>query len=126
MYPVHYGQPMPPPVSRPTNGLAIASLCCGIAAWVLVPLIGGLAAVICGHMAMSQIKRSGEQGHGMAVAGLILGWVNLAGAVLALCLFGVMGLGCLGVLGAASTIPEVDPSFLTPTPSDYPTPYPTD
>src|SRR4051812_38581665 len=58
----------------PTSGLAIASLVCGIL-W-----IGALPAVICGHIARSQIKKSGGrlQGSGIALAGLILGYLGMA------------------------------------------------
>lgn len=60
------------------NGLAIASLVLGI-----VPLlgIGSVVAVVFGHVALGQIKRSNgfETGRGMALAGLILGyaWIVL-------------------------------------------------
>ncbi|RKE19573.1 DUF1707 and DUF4190 domain-containing protein [Streptomyces sp. TLI_171] len=66
-------QPLPP-----RNGLAVASLVLG----GLVFFTGGLSgvpAVITGHMARSQIRRTGEQGDGMALTGLILGWVTIAG-----------------------------------------------
>jgi DUF1707 SHOCT-like domain/Domain of unknown function (DUF4190) len=55
------------------NGLAIASLACGIAQFAFGPL-ATIPAIVCGHMARSQIKRTGEQGAGLALAGLILGW----------------------------------------------------
>lgn len=66
-----------PPAARPyteaaapqgrTNTLAIVALILGI----VVP-IGG---IICGHIALSQIKRTGEQGRGLALAGTIIGYV---------------------------------------------------
>jgi hypothetical protein len=56
-----------------TNGLAIASLACGLAQFAFGPL-ATIPAIVCGHMARSQIKRTGEQGAGLALAGLILGW----------------------------------------------------
>ena len=56
-----------------TNGLAVASLACGIAQFAFGPL-ATIPAIVCGHMARSQIKRTGEQGAGLALAGLILGW----------------------------------------------------
>jgi Domain of unknown function (DUF4190) len=34
--------------------------------------------VICGHLALGQIRRTGERGNGMAIAGLVLGHVGLA------------------------------------------------
>jgi hypothetical protein len=55
-----------------TNGLAIASLACGLAQFAFGPL-ATIPAIVCGHMARSQIKRTGEQGAGLALAGLILG-----------------------------------------------------
>jgi Domain of unknown function (DUF4190) len=64
-----------PPV-RPTNGLAVAALVCGIAAFVTG--IACIPAIVCGHIARRQIRRTGEQGDGLALAGLILGYVSVA------------------------------------------------
>jgi Domain of unknown function (DUF1707)/Domain of unknown function (DUF4190) len=76
-----------PPVVR-TNGLAIASLACGLAQFVFGP-IAAIPAIVFGHMARSQIKRTGEQGVGLALAGLILGWATVILAVLLLFIVGV-------------------------------------
>jgi hypothetical protein len=73
--------PAPPPALR-TNGLAIASLVCGVAQMMLWPL-ATIPAVVLGHVARSQIRRTGEQGAGLALAGLILGWIGIGFAVLA-------------------------------------------
>lgn len=69
-----------------TNTAAVVSLVSGILAWVAVPLIGGIVAVFTGHAALNQIRRSGglETGEGLAVAGLILGWLQLGLLILAL------------------------------------------
>ncbi len=56
----------PSPQGR-TNTLAIVALILGI----VVP-IGG---IICGHIALSQIKRTGENGRGLALAGTVIGYV---------------------------------------------------
>jgi Domain of unknown function (DUF1707)/Domain of unknown function (DUF4190) len=56
-----------------TNGLAIASLACGLAQFMFGPL-ATIPAIVLGHVARRQIKRTGEQGAGLALAGLILGW----------------------------------------------------
>jgi hypothetical protein len=56
-----------------TNGFAIASLACGIAQFMFGPL-ATIPAIVLGHMARGQIKRTGEQGAGLALAGLVLGW----------------------------------------------------
>jgi hypothetical protein len=60
-----------------TNGLAIASMVLGI---VWVYWVGSILAVIFGHVALSQIKRSqgAQRGSGMAIAGLVLGYIGIA------------------------------------------------
>jgi hypothetical protein len=75
------------PVSR-TNGLAVASLACGIAQFAFGPL-ATIPAIVFGHVARSQIKRTGEQGAGLALAGLILGW---AAVILGIVIIIVAGL----------------------------------
>jgi hypothetical protein len=37
-----------------------------------------ILAVIAGHVALSQIKRTGQRGAGLAIAGLILGYLEIA------------------------------------------------
>jgi len=64
--PPYGGYPPPPPPPR-TNGLAIASLIC---AFVFFPL-----GILFGHMSLSQIKKTREGGHGLAVAGLVVSYV---------------------------------------------------
>ncbi|HSR23711.1 MAG TPA: DUF4190 domain-containing protein [Candidatus Eisenbacteria bacterium] len=90
-------QPAPYAVARPTNTLAVVSLVTGIASYFVVPVIGAIAAVVTGHMARGQIRRTGEGGSGLALAGLILGYVHLALAVIGI---GVILVG-LAIAGAA-------------------------
>jgi len=69
----------PPAVLDPaarTNGLAIASLACGVGQIVAFPLTT-IPAIVLGHAARRQIRRTGEQGAGLALAGLALGWAAL-------------------------------------------------
>ncbi len=57
------------------------SLVFGIVCWFALPFIGAVAAVICGHLARGEIRRAPPgtiEGDGMAIAGLVLGWVHLA------------------------------------------------
>ena len=64
-----------------TSMMAVASLIFGVLCWVGLPFIGALVAVICGHSARSEIRRAPPgtiEGDGMAVAGLVLGWIHLA------------------------------------------------
>jgi hypothetical protein len=75
--PAGYG---PGAVAR-TNPLAITSLVCGIAQFILVifaaPALGGIAAIITGVIGMKQIAQRGERGRGLAIAGIILGGIGV-------------------------------------------------
>jgi hypothetical protein len=61
--------------------MATVSLIFGILAYVFLPFVGALIAVICGHSARAEIRRAPPgsiDGDGLALAGLILGWIQLA------------------------------------------------
>ncbi|HEY7351003.1 MAG TPA: DUF4190 domain-containing protein [Ktedonobacterales bacterium] len=111
-----YGQYSPPPLYAPpaqpvyiqpvivgqqTNGKATAAMILGLlvfVAWFLT----GIPAVILGHMALGEINASGgmQGGRGMAITGLVLGYISIA------------GLGCiclLFLLGALS--PGASPRY---------------
>ena len=64
--------------ARTTSSLAIASLVSGILGWTLLPVLGTLVAIVTGHMARAEIRRSGGalEGDGLAIGGLILGWLS--------------------------------------------------
>ncbi|MCX4478733.1 DUF1707 and DUF4190 domain-containing protein [Streptomyces cellulosae] len=79
---------LPPPQAR-TNGKALASMVCGVLC-VATAGLTGLPAVILGHMAQSEIRRTGEAGDGMALTGLVLGWLSVAGWLVFLGLFGLL------------------------------------
>ena len=74
----------PPPLAIKNSGLATASLVLGILSIVLMIICIGplfaIPAVICGHIALSKIKRSGGTlgGSGTAIAGLVTGYISLA------------------------------------------------
>jgi peptidyl-prolyl cis-trans isomerase B (cyclophilin B) len=68
-YAGYYGYPPP----RETNALAIASLVC---AFVFAPL-----GIIFGHISLSQIKKTGEEGRGLAIAGLVISYLIIVFAV---------------------------------------------
>jgi Domain of unknown function (DUF4190) len=59
-----------------TNPLAIASLVCGIGQ-ILLGLIAGIPGIILGFIALNQIKTKGEGGRGMAIAGIVLGFIGV-------------------------------------------------
>jgi len=75
------GGPPAPPVLAKTNRLAITSLACGVAQLLFGPF-ATVPAVVCGHVARGEIRKTGQSGGGMALDGLILGWVGAAFGVL--------------------------------------------
>jgi peptidyl-prolyl cis-trans isomerase B (cyclophilin B) len=95
------------PPARPTNGLAIAALICGVAAFVTG--ISFIPAVICGHLARREIRRTGEQGYGMATAGLVCGYI---GGILSIAVVLIIG---LLAARAASTVTNMQllPAYST-------------
>ena len=67
---------------RPNNSMALVAMISGIAGLTVIPFIGSIVAVITGIMARRQIAETGEEGSGMATAGLIMGWIGVGLAIL--------------------------------------------
>jgi ABC-type spermidine/putrescine transport system permease subunit II len=64
-----------------------------IVAFILAFVVS-LGAVICGHIALSQIKRTGERGRGLAIWALVLGYLGiLLGIVYAVVIIGLIANG---------------------------------
>ncbi|MFF7565597.1 DUF1707 and DUF4190 domain-containing protein [Streptomyces pseudovenezuelae] len=66
------------PAPRPrANGKAVGAAVCGL---LCVPTFGftGIPAVILGHTARAEIERTGESGDGLALTGLVFGWLSIA------------------------------------------------
>ena len=78
LMPYQAGSYQPVAPVPPTNGLAIGSMVCGFAGIVTFGF-AAIPAVILGHIARSQIKQTGEPGDGMAVTGLVLGYMGILG-----------------------------------------------
>lgn len=86
-----YGYPgysAPVSAAQSNNGMAIASMVVsivgvlglcgyGLGGWI------GLIGAILGHVARRQIRERGESGDGMALAGIIIGWIATAIALIA-------------------------------------------
>ncbi|MEV6487756.1 DUF4190 domain-containing protein [Actinoplanes sp. NPDC051633] len=87
--PSYQQQPYGQPQVQTTNTMAILAL---VFAFIFAP-----ASIFLGHIAKKQIRQTGEQGEGLATAGLWLGYI-FTGLAVAGCLFGVLA----GVLGASS------------------------
>lgn len=123
-----YSQPMTygaqPVFVRPApNKMAVWSMWMGIAGigggfvcglLSMIPVIGiifsiiamflwiaPVLAVIFGHIGLGQIKRTGEEGRGQAIAGLIIGYVTIAlGLIMAIVMIGILGIGFLGMMSS--------------------------
>jgi len=73
--------PQPTPGMEPrTDGKAIGSLVCGILSITCLWILTGIPAIILGHMSRSSIRNSMGRlkGEGMALAGLVLGYISVA------------------------------------------------
>jgi hypothetical protein len=98
------------PAVRPTSGHAVASFVLGIVALAptllsIIPIVGAFVSIVTvplavvgivlGHMALPRIRREGLAGKGLAIAGLILGYLRLllfVGGVI----LGVIAVGMIG------------------------------
>lgn len=80
------------PVAQRTNGMAVASLVLGIT-WIY--WVGSILALVFGYLGKKQIDESGgaQTGRGMAVAGIVLGWVGVGTLTLFIVLFAFGALG---------------------------------
>lgn len=87
----HNGERPPPGATPPmtvnagysrTNTMSILALVFGV--------VGSLLGIVFGHVALSQIKRTGEAGRGLAIAGLVVGYVQLGVWVLILIIAGIV------------------------------------
>ena len=106
---VGYGAPSySPPPSQGTNGFAIAALIFGI-------IGGALLGFIFGFIALSQTKRTGQNGRGMAIAGIVLS---------ALWTVGVLLLIILAVASSTPSGPVTPTTFPTASPTVEPTTEP--
>ena len=84
-----------PTTYQRTNGLAVASLVCGI---LFCGIVTAILAVIFGNIALGKIDASNgtEKGRGLAIAGIVLGWVGIglliAGPAIAFLGYGISNL----------------------------------
>ena len=81
-YPGYYAPP------QRTNGMAIASMVLGIL-WIY--WIGSILALIFGYVARNQIRQRQESGDGMAIAGIVLGWVGVGSFAIGLVIVLIAG-----------------------------------
>ncbi len=70
--PVHYQSG----IRARTNPSAALSLAFGLGQ-IFAPILAAIVAIVCGHVARAQIRRNGDSGAGMALAGLVLGYIGV-------------------------------------------------
>lgn len=83
-------QNLPPVINTevlPSSTLAIVSLVSAILGFTFVPIVGTIVALITGYMARSETRSIPPRasGDGMATAGIIMGWVQVALLVIGVC-----------------------------------------
>jgi hypothetical protein len=79
-------------MARPTNGMALAAMICALAG--LVSCIGFPVGAVLGHIALKQVRETGEQGEGYAKTGIIVGWIGT----------GLTVLGCIAYIAFFATV----------------------
>ncbi|MBB4132600.1 MULTISPECIES: DUF4190 domain-containing protein [unclassified Xanthomonas] len=91
-------------VVRQTSAMAVVSLVAGILGWTLIPFLGSVCAIITGHLARAEIRRNpqGLDGDGLAIGGLILGWLAVATWLAAIGIF-ILFFGGMAWLAAANS-----------------------
>jgi Domain of unknown function (DUF1707)/Domain of unknown function (DUF4190) len=87
-YPVAWYQPR-----SPLNSTAVASLTCGIAVFPTMGLTG-IPAIVLGHRARREMRTAGQRGDGLALAGMILGWIGVA--LTAVFIVGLLAVSAIG------------------------------
>lgn len=73
------------PAPRRTNAMALASVICSVAG--VLTGVSVIAGIVLGHLALGEIRRTGEDGRELAIAGLAIGYGLLAVGVLAIIAF---------------------------------------
>jgi hypothetical protein len=83
-------QNLPPSINTdllPSSTLAIVSLVSAILGFTFVPVVGTIVALVTGYMARSETRSLPPRasGDGLATAGIIMGWIQVALLVIGIC-----------------------------------------
>jgi Domain of unknown function (DUF4190) len=89
-------------VTLPSSTLAIVSLVSALLGFTFLPIAGSIVALITGYMARNETRSIPPKasGDGMATAGIILGWVQIALLIIGVCCtiaYLVLSLGAFGI-----------------------------
>ena len=88
----------------PTSTLAIVSLVSGILGFTFVPVVGTIVALITGYMARNETRSIPPKasGDGLATAGIVMGWVQVALSVVAICCFIAYFVFIVGIVASSN------------------------
>jgi hypothetical protein len=82
------------------GSILLTFVCCGGFPFVGLSLVLGIAAAVCGHLALCQVNQTGEQGRGLALAGLVTGYAGVGLSLVVIVLM-VLGLSLFAIFAAA-------------------------
>jgi hypothetical protein len=84
-----------------TSATAIVSLVAGILGFTMLPLVGGIVAILTGYAARKETRAVPPTagGDGLATAGIVMGWVQIGLAVVGICCFAAYFVFVLGAVG---------------------------
>ena len=93
-----------PIAAVPSSPMAVASFVLGLLSWMILPVVGAIGAVVCGHIARRDIRaaRGALGGDGLAVTGLVLGYAHLVFALVAVGVALLFFGGLFAVLASAA------------------------
>lgn len=60
-----------------TSTMSIVAVLAGVAGWTVLPVVGAIGAVILGWIALVGIRRTGDEGRWLAIAGIVLGALGI-------------------------------------------------
>jgi hypothetical protein len=84
----------------PTSTMAIVSVIAGVLGFSAMPVIGGIVALVAGYAARKETRSTPPtaSGDGLATAGIIMGWIQAALAVIGICCFIAYGIFMVGAV----------------------------
>jgi hypothetical protein len=86
----------------PVNSTAVAALTCGVAVFLTMGLTG-VPAIVLGHRARREVRRTGQRGDSLALTGVALGWAGVA--LLAVLFAGLVAVSVTGHAVHAVVVP---------------------
>lgn len=101
--PPAYSAPPSMPAILPTSTMAVVSLIAGIVGFTVAPVLGSIVALIAGYAARKDTRAvpPTASGDGMATAGIVMGWIVIALAVVGCCCGLLAFLVSMGIGGAS-------------------------